>query len=182
MAATSSRHGWHLPVIGTVDAKSRAAMRTGVLRAADQQRGQLTCHTDRRSLKVEHLLRNPALTWLFYDASIRVQLSIVIQATVHTEDELADHRWKLSRLESRRCYLAPLPPGLPSESLTVNLPENLQDRPPSEAEAAAGRENFAVIHAGVQTMNFLWLNHRGNVRSCFNLQEDGGGEASWLTP
>lgn len=179
-AVENATHGWHLPVVGTESA-GRANMRIVVLRAADPLQGTLAFHTDRRSEKIAQIEANPHVSWNFYDQSMRVQVQIDTTAQVHSDDALADERWHASRLESRRCYLAPYPPGQAVVERTFNLPESLRDRPPTETEAVAGREHFVVVSAQVHAINWLYLNAAGNLGARFQIENAKRVESTWVT-
>lgn len=180
-AAQQPQHGWHLPIVGSAGRGDEYSLRTVVLRAADRYARTIVCHTDLRSPKIQQLRTNPRLNWLFYDRERRVQLRVLTTATIHTDDAIAHKNWENLRLESQRCYLAPLPPGTAITSPNVNLPEQLRDRPPTREEALAGRSNFAVVAGNVTSMDFLWLNQRGNLRAAFENPDDEF-HASWIAP
>lgn len=179
-AARSAKHGWHLPVLGSIEGE-RARTRMVVLRGVDVDSRTIWCHTDRRSTKISDVEKQPAVSWLFYDSEDRVQLSVHARAMVHTRDAIAESAWESSRVESLRCYLAPDSPGELSSEPTVNLPAELIERPPSAEEAAAGRDNFAVIQTEVESLELLYLQQSGNVRARFWWAGDAWAK-SWVTP
>jgi len=179
-ATVDATHGWHLPVLGTIDGFS-PCLRTVVLRGANSQEMTLRCHTDIRSEKVAHIRRSPEVSWLFYDSNMRTQLRIQSLADIHKDDEIADEMWEQSRLESRRCYLAPLPPRATTHNPGVNLPANLQKRPPTLAESSKGRHNFAVIDTRITCIEWLWLHHNGNRSARYRVRGKGEVNSSWIT-
>lgn len=181
LAANTVRHGWYLPVLGTAS-NGLPELRTVVLRGVNYAQRQLLCHTDRRSPKVGSIGANPNVSWLFYDAESRVQLRVRSTATLHFDDHPAESCWQGSRLESRRCYLAPEAPGLTKAHQTVNLPDDLRERPPTEDEADRGRSNFAAIVATVRVIDWLCLRSTGNLAARFVFDADGLAESTWLTP
>ena len=180
--AASSSRGFHLPVISTVDAaRSQAAARTVVLRGFDAEAGTLRCHTDLRSPKVDELRGTPHACWVFYDRGSRTQVVAEGRTTVHTDDAVADAAWAGSRTESLRCYLAPHPPGEESGDRTVNLPPDLTDRRPTPEEAAAGRENFAVLQTTVGRFDLLYLTRNGNFRAEWH-RDGSDWRGNWVMP
>lgn len=176
-ASESSKHGWHLPMIGT--GSEQPHVRTVVLR--DVQPGRsLACHTDVRSPKVVQLRMAPHASWCFYDHAHRVQVVADGPTQVHTDDAVAEAGWDRSSLSSRRCYLAPAAPGSVLEQSGPNLPPHLVGQLPSEEEVAVGRENFAVIQTRVERLDFLFLAFDGNVRAEFVRGENGEFAGRWI--
>ncbi len=169
-ATRSAKPPFHLPVLATVDARQQPAARVVVLRRVEPDTHELYCHTDRRAPKIAEIRRHPATSWLFYDGPAKLQLRATGTSSVHTDDALADAQWDASNLSSRRCYLAPAAPGDPvadDEGPSPNLPEAVRDRIPTDAEAAPGRANFAVIRTTVQRFDMLYLHHAGHRRAEF---------------
>jgi general stress protein 26 len=165
--AASSKSGFHLPTLSTVDRQGTPDARVVVLRRVEPAERVLICHTDRRSPKVADLLHHPAAAWTFYDAPAKVQLRVQGRVTVHTDDALADAQWAASTLSSRRCYLAPEPPGAETKSPSPNLPEAVRNQVPTEAEADPGRANFAVLRTVAERFDWLYLHHAGHRRAAF---------------
>lgn len=179
----SAKHGFHTPVLITSATDGTPTGRTVVLRAAEADSMTLTCHTDRRAPKIDELSRSPATCWVFYDAPSKIQVRAFGGAAVHTDDALADDRWRLSSLSSRRCYLAPAVPGDATEHPSANLPGHLRDRVPTDAESQDGRQQFAVIRAAIQRMDVLLLHRTGHVRVEFTIDRNVTAEdtdASWI--
>lgn len=179
-ATTTAAHGWHLPVVSTIE-NGHPRGRMVVLRGADAATRTIWFHTDARSSKIAEMQSERQTSWLFYDSESRVQLSLHALATVHTDDEVAQAAWDASRLESLRCYLAPERPGKLSEEPTVNIPQELLKRPPTADEATAGRANFAVVRTEVTSLELLYLKQSGNVRARFTWADDQW-VGSWVAP
>ena len=177
-AVGDAQHGWHLPVLGTAS-NVGCHLRTVVLRDVLTELRHVICHTDRRSEKMAHITADPRVQWHFYDAVQRVQVVLTGTATVHTSNAFADQRWNASRLESRRCYLAPHAPGEVVSSGNVNLPAELRNTIPTEEQSAAGRENFAVVDATITEIDWLYLHQHGNVRAKF-VYQDGRVDRDWI--
>lgn len=182
---TDRRHGFHQPVIATVDADGRPAARTVVLRRVVAEPRLVICHTDRRSPKVEHLARVPHASWALYDPRSRVQLRVSgpTRVEVPGSSTLADEAWQATRLMSRRCYLAPNAPSSRAVEPSPNLPPELLVAEPDRDGSEAGRANFAVVVTRVDRLDWLRLKHDGHRRGVFEWDGEGGEpRASWLEP
>ncbi|MEO0587157.1 MAG: pyridoxamine 5'-phosphate oxidase family protein [Planctomycetota bacterium] len=181
--AHSARHAFHTPVIATTDSSEPDA-RVVVLRQAVPAERILLCHTDARSPKAAHLAHNPRASWCFYDAKAKLQLRCWGHTTVHTADALADARWDASGMSSRRCYLAPHPPGDPADHPSPNLPDHVRGRIPDAPETAPGRPHFAALQTVVDRIDWLYLHHAGHRRAQFTwppgAPADAEPQATWL--
>lgn len=187
-AVVDRRHAWHLITIATVDAATGEAfpeMRTVVLRRAEAERRVVMAHTDRRSAKVSQLAANPRCAVLAYDPKGKQQLRMRCTATVHTEGAVFDRQWASSKLMSRRCYLAPLAPGVPADVPVPNIPEDLRHTEPDAERSELGRANFAIMEFAIERIDWLHLAHDGHRRAAFSYDpENRAGEpaATWLAP
>lgn len=180
-ATQTAHHPWHLAVLATVDDGGEPDARTVVLRRVEPGSRRLMCHTDVRSPKFAALRRNPAATMLVYDPGDKVQLRVLGRVTVHGDDALADEQWAASTVSSRRCYLAPSPPTAESEGPSVNLPEHLLGRVPTQEESEEGRANFGVISVTAERIDLLHLAATGHRRALYSWP-NGQLEAHWLHP
>ncbi len=173
-------HSFHTPVFGT-SAECRANLRVVVLRRFWRRTPRLAFHTHLDSPKIKEITNNPQVSWLFYHAPEKLQLSIKGTATVHTTDKLAEEQWLATGFFSRRCYIGNAPTQ-PVKKATSGMPEEIINRQPTKEESEAGRSNFAVISSTIDIIDCLELDFRGNRRSLFTW--DAGGElvTSWLTP
>jgi len=183
-AVRDRRHAFRTPVFCTVDAQDGTPRaRTVVLRHADPDALELRCHTDRRSVKLREIEREPMVAWLFYDTKARVQLRIRARAMVHLDGAVFEEAWERTALMSRRCYLAPHAPGSAADGPSANLPDDAMDSDPSPQRSEAGRANFAVVQTRVLEMDWLWLRHDGHRRCGFVWDEEGKlVQAGWLQP
>ena len=196
----SARHGFHLPVLASAAPGGEPSARVVVLRGVERQgagpdadaarrsnRGgspaagasgpAVWCHTDARAEKIHHALERPAGAWCFYDREAKLQVRAVGVHHVHRRDALADAAWAGSRPSSRRCYLAPLPPGTPTPAPDPNLPADARHDIPAVDRLEDGRRHFAVLRLAVHTLEVLHLHHAGHRRARFDLRAD---QASWL--
>ncbi len=166
-APGAGRDAFHTPTLSTVSPDGEPEARVVVLRDADAAQRRLVCHTDVRCLKVAAIRAHPRVAWTFYDRDAKLQLRAMGRATVHTDDAFADARWAASSLSSRRCYLAPHPPGAPSPDPSGNLPAHVIDRIPTAEESEAGRTHFAAVSCCVDHIDWLHLASSGHRRATF---------------
>ena len=174
---------FHTPVLATTAADGAANVRTVVLRAVDRAARELICHTDVRTAKAPEIGADGRVMWLFYDRAEKVQLRVHAVAELHRADSLARARWEASRLSSRRCYLAPEPPGTAADGPTSGLPAPFEARPPDEDESEAGWPHFAVVRSVATRIEWLYLAARGHRRAAFDWNEtEGRFVGRWLVP
>jgi len=179
--AERAQSPWHTAVLGTV-CGGLPRIRTVVLRRVMAERRLLVCHTDRRSPKVGQIGAAAGLAWLFYDPIHKLQLRVSGQGRVLDDDDpLASEQWARSRVGSRRCYLAPLAPGTPSDIPQSGLPNAPLDDSLTPEQSEAGRVNFAVVACEAATMDILQLGARGHLRIQLTWSP-GGNEAGWVAP
>ena len=169
--ARSAPHGWRTPVLATVDGDAADA-RTVVLRSADRAERRLTIFTDRRAAKVAQLMSRPHATFVMWSAALAWQLRCRAVLTVRASDDAANAAlWaRIQRSPAARDYLSELSPGTALGG----------DAPGAEESGHAtgdGRENFVVIDARVQSIDWLELHPSGHRRAVFE-----GGGARWVQP
>jgi len=168
------RSGFHCVTLGTLT-EGRPRLRTVVLRAAEGGPGILRFHCDRRSDKASELAANPACALTAYDTETKIQIRIEGEASLHTDDVVAEAAWAASRAMSRVCYAAEPGPG------TV-LPTGDAYTLPDEATAATtGRPSFCAVQVEARRLDFLYLDRRGHRRAAWRRGE-GGWSGAWLAP
>jgi hypothetical protein len=148
----------------------------------DAERRSLLIHTDARSPKVAQIQECPAVSLLFYDQSLNVQLQMHGIASIHRLDSVAEELWRNSPPSSLRMYLGPLAPGTICTGPAFNLPSALVGRIPEQEELAPGYHNFAVVQILVQEMEWLRLSRDGNLRCRFLYQNGTLQNAEWMAP
>jgi hypothetical protein len=170
------RSAFHTPVVATVDETGAPSQRVMVLRAADGERRLLRLHTDTRSQKLAHVAEQPRINLLFYDVGAKLQLRVGAHAAVHTGDEVARGAWAASRPQSRLCYEQVVAPGAP-------IPRPMPELPVDQRFTVAdeGLENFAVLLATVDCIEWLYLAIEGHRRARWTYG-DGGWRGTWLAP
>jgi pyridoxamine 5'-phosphate oxidase len=175
------KDAFHNPVVANIHADG-VNMRTVVLRKVWADKKQLAFHTDIRSGKWEELQLQNKISWLFYDASARLQIRLAGIATLHHNDLIADEAWATSTMSSRKIYMGEEGPSVKSLLPASGLPTVFETNDPSPEESIAGRKNFGVIVTTINWMEWLWLNSKGHRRATFSYDEKGVCEASWLIP
>lgn len=171
------KHGFHLPVVATVqDGLPRA--RVVVLRGASSADRTLAFHTDARSAKLDEL--DAGIAWTFYDQRRRLQVRARGDARVADPDTVAA-RWGRSPATSRKCYLVEPAPGTPVDAWASGYQGHL-DGPvvPSLDETESGRENFTVVESTVTELELLYTLRQGHQRARWRWQ--AGWQGSWLIP
>ncbi len=173
--------GWRLPILATAG-NGVCRQRIVVLRSVDTATRTILAHTDVRSAKVCALENARTASWLFYDASRKVQMQFVGQTQIHHDDKVSRQLWEQQPLSSLRGYLAPLPPGTRCETADVNLPADVRDRVPNANELAAAEQNFAAISCVASSIEWLQLRPSGNLRLKVEYGADGSRTIEWLAP
>jgi len=181
-AALDRRHGFHVPTFATVGVDGAPCGRSVVLRRVLREAGEIHCHTDVRSAKVAEIARDPRIAWHFYAPERKLQLRVAAIAEFESTGARADEGWARSALSSRRCYLAPRPPGSACEAPSPNLPEGILDRRPTEEETLPGRANFGVVITRAVEIDWLYLASEGHQRARFVRGADGSWSGCWLEP
>jgi pyridoxamine 5'-phosphate oxidase len=167
------RHGFHHPIVASVDAEGRPKSRVVVLR--DASNGTLRFHTDVRSQKWAELAAHPAVSLVVYDEPDRTQLRIEGEAKLHHAEDVAKAAWNASQRMSKVCYATSPAPGVEMsgfDGFTLPLPED-------EAAIAVGEANFGAVVIHVHTIEWLYLKARRNRRAHFDLRTH---HAKWLAP
>ena len=157
-------------------------LRTVVLRKVNTKMKTLCFHTDNRSGKWKELSGNPQVSWLFYDASARVQIRAAGNASLFTQDDKTNEAWQKLNANSRKTYMGICPPSqlinLPSSGLDPKFDGNT----PTLQETEFAKEYFGIVEVKVNWMEWLWLSSSGHRRARFDYKNEEGFEASWITP
>lgn len=174
-------HPFHTPVFGTIAAGCTPNLRVVVLRRFWRKNPRaLAFHTHIGSPKVNEIRNNQNVSFAFYHAPEKLQISVKGRAAIYTSGELHEEQWLATGFFSRRCY-AGATPSQPSEKPTNGLPADLTDRKPTREESEAGKSNFTVVTSTIDSIDCLELDVRGNRRSLF-VWNGGELETRWLTP
>lgn len=168
------RSPFHTPTLATVDALGWPRARTVVLRAASRDGASLRIHCDRRSRKAAEVAATARAALHAYDPAAKIQIRVEGEATLHTDDAVADAAWAGAQAMSRIGYGIEPAPGtaLPAGGAYA-LPEN-------EA-TAAGRAHFGALVLRAERLDFLVLDRRGHRRAAW--ERDGTRwSGRWLAP
>ena len=178
-AGEGNDHPFRTPVVGNTGAHG-ARLRTLVLRGADYSKGELTCYTDLRSVKVQQLATHDRLSWLFWDPTTQLQFTASgptrwdsHPATSHIFEQLPKH--------GRKAYATEMPPSTPLSAAGDGLPENWAERSLSETDYAA--DNFGVLVTQLDRAEVLHLDRHGSRR--LTAQRNGGNDQwgfTWVVP
>lgn len=174
-------HPFHTPVFATLGADGAPSVRTTVLRRFWRKPPRLAFHTHSGAPKVAEISRDPRVAFSLYHPQEKFQLRIKARAQVHTDDELADEQWLETGFFSRRAYTGEAP-SQTSKKPTSGLPDGLTEQNYAATDPEAGRANFAVVSATIESIDCMELDVRGHRRSLFLWNENGEMEAKWLTP
>jgi pyridoxamine 5'-phosphate oxidase len=172
-------HPFRSPSIATVE-NYCPIIRTVALRKALATEKTLIFHTDYRSPKLNQIIKNDKVSWLFYDQKAKIQLRIKTKATVHYNDEITLKHWYAARSESKKTYLVQPAPSVISDVSTDGLSE-FKETELSDKQLDTGYQNFAVIKCMVKELDWLYLNKDGHRRAKFIFQNDTVKQY-WLVP
>lgn len=163
-ATLEREHGWRTLALATLD-RDRPDARMVILRELDVHAQCLRFYTDARSRKAVQIGVQPHGTLLAWCPRLSWQVRLQVRLRVDTEESSIQPRWSRLRLTpSSQDYMSPLAPGSP---LT-----------PGHILGKEGRQaHFAVVHAEVDSMDWLELHADGHRRACFDAQ----GE-HWVQP
>ena len=163
----------HTPTFATISLEGRPRLRTIVLRGFEESSMQLWFHTDRRSRKIDELLKNPSAALHVYDRDQKVQLQISGLTTLHLDDDVTEAAWAKSRPMSRMCYQITQAPGS-----VIKDPHHAVQEP---SRNAGGSDNFMVAALRIEALEWLFLDARGHRRARFSRNE-GAWSGTWLVP
>ena len=155
-------------------------MRTVLLHEVWLTERTLICYSQLRSSKIEEIRADPRVRWLFYHPQQHIQLQLAGNATIHTDDALADQQWATIPPSERIFYLYVKKLATPSSEPISGLPDFLLDRLPTMEESEAGRNNFAVISCKINFIDWLQVREKGgNLRAQFIWQGEDL-KATWV--
>lgn len=169
------RAAFHTPTLGTIALDGSPSVRTVILRGCNIAARSLRFHTDRRSIKVTEIERDPRVSLHFYDAGQKIQLRLAGIVDVHSGDLVAETAWVKAQPMSRAIYGMTLPPGTVIENPVTSPPPIVPDG------QTVGFENFVIADVVVTAIEWLYLGHQGHRRARFDWPE-GQLQAAWLAP
>lgn len=166
-AAAEPANPFRTPVLGTTNL-FECALRIVVLRRADAAKRQLIAYSDARAQKVHQLKLCEQAHWLFHDPARRTQLRISAGTMVHQNDPVAREHWQALPLAGRRNYCANLPPGTDIHAPGDAIAPELKLPAVTKKQLEVGYENFAVLVATVDQIDWLQLGEETHTRAVFN--------------
>lgn len=169
---SNRRSGFHTCSVATLREDGRPTVRTVVLRGFREEARELVFHTDMRSGKAAEILKNPAIAMLFYDPEQKIQIRLDCHARIDSRNDTSLASWQKSRAMSRVCYAQAAAPGTMLNGATAMGPQLLDD---------LAYENFAVVSARIEALDWLYLAVQGHRRAYFTWGE-GEPAQTWLAP
>ena len=169
------RSCWHTPTIGTQSETGAPELRTVVLRGVSHTDWIMRFHTDVRSGKFAQLRRCPLVALHVYDQRHKLQVRISGNATLHTDDEIAEQAWSATRPMSRIGYAQEHRPGQKRDV------ERLPQLAVGQHDVRA-RTNFAAVFIHVTKIDWLSLAAEGHSRVLLERDSSGALVAHWLAP
>lgn len=164
-----AKNPFHTPGFATFGDKG-PEVRTVVLRHADPNMRQISCHTDWRPSKRGEIEIDERVSWLFYNRERKTQLRLGGRATPHKGGVVTQKRWERSSPGSRGYFHQLQSPGTPVEEPLVT-PKNPE----------SGYPNFTVLMCTVDIMDWLFLGATGHRRAVL-LRQQGAWAAKWVAP
>ena len=162
-ALKNSQDPYHYFYLSTIN-KNSPQSRTVVLRSINENPLKLYFNTDKRSNKINEIIKNPSCNVLFYDNLRRIQLRLSCSAILHHKNELTKRIWKNTALQSRKCYMAPYAPSSKLEKWEANLPKKYLECDPSLEDSEQGYNNFYSIELDVLLFEIIELKYNGHIR------------------
>lgn len=155
--------------------------RTITLRGADRARRTLTFHSDVRAAKVEELRRDASVAFHCWDPARKQQLVLHGEATVHTDDGVADRLWKVEPPSALKIYRKPDASGTRVDAPASGvLPLDTESEPTHE-DVAEGRPHFAVVQTLIDRIDWLHAHSEGHYRARFRWNGEAF-DGHWVLP
>lgn len=173
----------HTPTVATVRDDGTPSQRIMVLREAERDSRSLRFNTDNRASKVADIGNSGLISILCYHPQAKVQLRLSGRGKIEQESAACDAAWDEATLYGKRCYLADPAPGSSVDAPTSGLDPDVEGRKPEGFEVAPARENFAILCADIEQIEWLYLAHTGHRRALFSWNgADKQWFSQWLVP
>ena len=176
------KNGFRTMCVGTIDENNAAALRIVVNRKVDEVQKTIFFHTDNRSRKFYELLKDNRISLLFYDARQRVQIVVKAYATIHSNNALANDRWKATSPQARLGYMTNEPPNTKSDQPTLGYEQHFSITKPTDDESNPFEKNFSVVACTVYELEFLYLDFLGNRKANFYYENNVLVHGHWAVP
>ena len=172
---TNRNSSFHTPTLASIAGNGYPSVRTMVLRGVNIPKRFIEFHTDRRSPKYTELSKYPESSVHFYDPSSKTQITLRTTATLHYDDSLSAKAWASSKPSSKLCYTTANGPGANVDAPPV-APSN------ADAIETSGYDNFCLVQADIQKLEWLRLFAAGHRRAIFTWPDQGKEKAEWIAP
>lgn len=160
-----------LMTLCTVDGRGDPEARLMGLRGVDRLASTLWFYTDRRSRKVEQLLRRPAACVLAYDPRDGVQITVRGAARVHAQNAEASRHWEQLEIAAGRLAARGERGGGEGDD-AIDPRMRAMVAAVRERPRGAGRDTFAVMELAAAEIG--WLQVCGDAqRRALLLAEEG---------
>ena len=180
--SVKKKNGFRTMCVGTIDEKNTAALRIVVNRKVDESNKTIYFHTDNRSRKFSDLEQDNGISLLFYDARQKVQIVVKAFATLHTNNAVANDRWKATSAQARLGYMTLEPPNSKSDQPTLGYEERFASIKPLDEESNPFEKNFSVVACTVYELEFLYLDFYGNRKANFYYENGVLENSFWTVP
>ena len=180
--SVKKKNGFRTICIGTIGNDNDASLRIVINRKVNETDKKIYFHTDNRSRKFQDLERDNRVSLLFYDARQRIQVMVKAYAIFHTNDSIANDRWKATSPQARLGYMTIEAPNTKSEMPTLGYDERFSEIKPTDIESNPYQINFSVVECQVYELEFLYLDYLGNRKANFYYKNGVLDACFWVVP
>ena len=160
--------------LATIDLEQKPQVRKIVLREFNQRTLRVRFHTDKRSQKFNEIKKNNNISLLGYDFDDRFQIRIEAKADTSLPKKDLKDIWNNMNSNSKECYSIKNFPGENIKSLDHILYYE-------DSYKMKSFNNFIAIESKIETLDLLFLHHKGHIRAKFtNLNDNLIG--NWVAP
>ncbi len=152
---------WRIASLATLS-NNRPELRSVILRTLDIDKQLLTIYTDRRSEKVNQLIKNPECALLCWCPIRQQQLRLSCNATIKFEQ---NNVWLTLSANQRKDYATIIAPGRPLQNENADM------------DLGSSAQNFCVIECNITHIEWLQINSEGHLRARVSPEE-----SQWICP
>lgn len=180
--SVKKKNGFRTMCVGTTGNDNGASLRIVVNRKVNESDKKIYFHTDNRSRKFQDLERDNRISLLFYDARQKIQVMVKAYAIFHTNDAIANDRWKATSPQARLGYMTINAPNSKSQNPTLGYEERFSETKPTDIESNQFQKNFTVIVCQAYELEFLYLDYSGNRKANFCYKNGVLEDCFWAVP
>lgn len=151
-------HPFRFGVLGTVDSKHTASLRTVVIRNVSDTLN-LTFYTDARSNKLVHIKENNQVSLLFYNPDQLLQIKVEGLASIISDEAILKKYWSGIPPNLRKDYTTQIAPG----SSISN---------PNKVECLKKENHFCMVEIEPFSIEYLKLNTPYHTKVQFSKKEN----------